>query len=268
MQIVEADTPFTFYYAAFSEETGLEVAALVYDVTTGSAVLLGTVAMAHQAFGVYSGNYTGEAGSTYLVICAIYTSSAYTTPTSDAAAAFEFQCAAGEVTFLAFDYTDYAQSASLHLATKVFDTSTGTPSLVGTVTMTYVALGCYLGTFTGTVGSTYLMAKAVFTDSGHTILDPLHAPAGDTFVCITLGGVESVDPGTGNVRRLVAYEINGVPKVGTLYVDDPTTRLRLGARLYGAPLGAQIKTSSDSSVRLGASLFVSQNLCGRAIVLL
>ncbi len=68
-----------FAYGAFSQANGLFLQARIYDMTTGAPVFVQTQTMAHVAFGVYFGSFTGEIGHCYQIVQAVYTDNTYET---------------------------------------------------------------------------------------------------------------------------------------------------------------------------------------------
>lgn len=215
MQIVEAGIPFSFSYAAFDQTTGLFVQASIYDITSGSAVFVTKVNMAHVSSGMYSGNYTGSSGKTYLVIAIVYTDSGYTTvDTTRAIASDCYQDSSGSCSKAFYDYAAFDQVTNLFVAGSVYNVSSGSPVFVSTTAMTHVILGVYFGSFSMSASGTYEVIEAVYTDSGFTTLDTTRAPGSDAFQAFSIGG-NSADPGIANVKLGTAYNINGTDLVGT-----------------------------------------------------
>lgn len=190
MDIVQGAIPFAINYVDAFQADDLFVAALVYDVTTGTPVFEERVDMVHTAYGSYVGTFEGVAGHTYLTIAAVYTDGTFTTAdTNYAPASNEVQCLLGSVSFFAFDYTDYDQSGSLFIRASIFDVTDGTPELIDTVVMEHVALGCYFGSFEGEVGSAYETSKMVFTDGTYTTPATDRAAGSDSFQGFATGDV-------------------------------------------------------------------------------
>lgn len=193
MQQVNSGQPFAFVYPAFDQLVDLDVAGLVYDVSSGSAVLLDTVPMVATELGVYVGVYTGTASKTYLVIAAVYTDDTYVTPDTDYAPWAEcYSVGNPGSTFLAFNYGAFDMDETLNLGGSVYDVTTGTPDFVDQVVMPHVALGVYFGSLAGELDKTYSLVTAVYTDSGLTIPDTGRAPGSDVFQCYTLGLITNV----------------------------------------------------------------------------
>ncbi len=180
-------TTFCFNYVAYDQNTGLYVAADIYDVTSGTPSFLETVPMSNVINGCYSGNYSGVAGKTYLVISTAFTDNTYTTPaTFRSVSAGCYQVAGASVTFYAFGYGAFDMNASLNIRTKIYNVTTGTPVLVSTQVLDYVALGAYFGFFTGTVGQTYEIISTVYTDNTFSIVNPNYSPSGESFTSVDL----------------------------------------------------------------------------------
>lgn len=76
--IAFADQEFGFDYTEATGETGLDVAAKIYDVS-GAPVLLSTVAMTDNGDGSYYAKFTGDAGKTYKIFKAVYIDGTFTT---------------------------------------------------------------------------------------------------------------------------------------------------------------------------------------------
>lgn len=182
MELVSSGTTFSFLFLDPLQNDSLEfVAGKVFDVSTGSAVLLDTVPMVLTEFGVYTGVYDGELGKTYLVVAASFIDGAYLVADDRAACTSEFQIIENSVVTCAFDYTDFGQSPSLFVQASVYEVILGSPVFVTNVEMAYVTLGAYLGLFTGETGKLYSISKMVFTDGTFTVPDPDRAPGADTF---------------------------------------------------------------------------------------
>lgn len=82
-----------FAYSAFDQQSGLPVQAMVYNMTSGSPVSVGTAAMTYVAFGTYFGSYVGTSGNSYDVLGVVYTDGTFTVPdTSRAPSSDEFDC--------------------------------------------------------------------------------------------------------------------------------------------------------------------------------
>jgi hypothetical protein len=126
--------------------------------------------------GAYQNTFTGSPSKTYLGISAVYTDGTFVTvDTAYAPVAFEAQMMAGDIAFVAFDYTDYDHSAALYLKAKVYNTTTGAAVYSSSVTMSHVLHGCYFGSFVPTTGQSYVVVKTIYTDSGFTTVDTQRA---------------------------------------------------------------------------------------------
>lgn len=72
-----------FNYGSFDYDTSLNVAANVYDCTSGTVAFLAQVVMNHVTEGVYFGSYTGVLGKTYDAVKLVYTDNTYTVVDAD-----------------------------------------------------------------------------------------------------------------------------------------------------------------------------------------
>lgn len=182
MQIVKSGIPFTFSYPTYDENAGLFVQAGIYDVTTGTPVLVTLVRMTNFTFGVYSGNYTGVLGKTYLVIALVYTDGTYAVVDTTRAPASEcYQTVSASSTFFAFNYATYDQDVSTFIQAKIYDTTTGTAVFSSNFNMVHVSNGVYFGYFNGTLDHSYAVAKVPYTDGTYTTPDSNRAPGADDF---------------------------------------------------------------------------------------
>lgn len=90
-----ASNPVTFLpfnYATYDQNTSLYIQGSVYDMSSGTPVLVDQVVMDHVFCGVYFGSFVGVSAKTYAIASAVYDSS-YTTPDPYRAAACEnFDC--------------------------------------------------------------------------------------------------------------------------------------------------------------------------------
>lgn len=186
MDLVEASVPFCFNYVDYAQSTNLFVRAAVYDVTSGSAVFVENVVMPTVAIGMYSGNFTGTPGKTYLIISVIYTDDTYATPDPNRAPAARcFQVVGNEVLYLAFAWAAFNQLSSLDVAANIYDMSSGSPVFVLQSAMAHVANGVYFGSYTGSLNHTYQALSVVYTDDTFVTPDTFYAPGGDAFQCIS-----------------------------------------------------------------------------------
>lgn len=190
MNVVQNSVRFSFNYVDAFQSASLDVAAQIYDVSTGTPVFVDTVVMEHTEYGVYVGAFVGEPFTTYLVISAVYTDNTYLIPdTTYAPSSDEFQCLNTTITFFAFDYTDYGQANDLLVRATVNDLTTGSPVMVDQIEMVYVTLGCYFASFTGILGHTYEVSKMVFTDGTYTTPDPERSAGADSLQAQIAGGL-------------------------------------------------------------------------------
>lgn len=192
MQIVESGIPFAFNYTTFDQAIGLFVAAAVYDVS-GSPFLNSVVPMGEVANGMYSGNFTGARGHSYLVISVVFTDGTYTTPASDRAPSSEcYQCEGVASPTLLFTYASFNQDPTLHVAATSFDVTTGTPVFDAQIPMNPIAYGVYFGKTDAVLLHTYEVIMLIYTDSGYEIVDSGYAPATAPFQGINLSPSQSI----------------------------------------------------------------------------
>lgn len=74
-------------------------------------------------------------------------------------------------------YIAYDQASSLFIAAKIYDVTTGTPSLVQTMPMPYVSGGLYAASFTPLAGHNYLVISLAFTSGAYVTPDGTRAPS-------------------------------------------------------------------------------------------
>lgn len=88
---------------------------------------------------------------------------------------------------LSFEVT--FDSDTLHVGMSVYDTTTSSPNLVqGPTAMVNVLAGTYVGKFIPTTGRSYVIVKAVYTDSGLTILSPDYSQGSESIIAQDIGG--------------------------------------------------------------------------------
>ena len=240
--IVKGGQPCNFNYAAFDRTANLFVAALIYDVTTGSPVLVGSIIpMPSEGNGAYVGSFTPTGGHFYLVIKAVYTDGTYSTPSPDwPPSAEQYDSPTSDTTLLNFNYGAYDENTHLTINATIYDL---TDSTQASIVMAHVALGVYFGQYHGALNKSYSVLKVP--------TDFTRAPGLDSFQTFTIsGGGTSTDPGIQNVVQGVEYEINGVPLVGTLVIDNPRIRLRLAARVTNS----ETIGSTRNNVRLAGAV--------------
>ncbi len=208
MKFVNDGFPFSFDYTNPLQNAGLKVAAKIYDVSSGSAVFVTTVAMTVNEFGSYSGNYTGQKDKTYLVACLVFTALDYATPdTQYAPLTYFYHIIGSSFTWIYWDYTAFDQADSLDIRSKIFNCSTGSPVLETQIVPTYVDYGVYFGRFAGALGGTYQVLSPVYQDGTYTDVDLTRAPVGESFQCVQFLSVNNtmgvaVLRGTGNSGKL------------------------------------------------------------------
>jgi len=192
MQIIDGAHAFSLSYPTWDQNTGLYVLATIYDVTTGSASLLGTVNLANDAFGVYSGIYTGASNKVYLAVILVYTDNTYSTVDTTRGPVGQCYNSQSSVTTLAFNYGAYDLASNLYIAGSVYDVSSGSPSLVTQVDMIHVLGGVYYGSYSGTLDKQYVVAIASYTSNTYMTLDTTRAPAGEVFQAFQTGTGTSI----------------------------------------------------------------------------
>lgn len=70
-------TSLSFAYGAYDENNSLFLRANIYDVTTGTPVLVGTTDLENVSIGVYFGSFVGTVGYNYQIAVAVYTDGNY-----------------------------------------------------------------------------------------------------------------------------------------------------------------------------------------------
>jgi hypothetical protein len=184
VQFVTPAQPFSFRYIAFDQASNLFVLGRIYDVTSGVPVLITTTPLSFDADGVYSGNFSGDEGKSYLIVAGVYTDANFTVVDPDRAPASDsFFCGSPGSVQLSFDYAAFDQDPNLLIAAKLYDVTGGSAVFIRTIAMTHVALGVYFGCTTGVLGKSYVLTKLVYTDSNFTSPDFSLAPGGDSFQC-------------------------------------------------------------------------------------
>ena len=168
-----------FNYGAYDGVTGLDIGALIYDVTSGSpSFLSGPTPMTDAGAGVYVGSFTPLSGSSYLIIMAAYTDNTFlTVDQSRSPAAINYDAFITDTATLNFNYGAYDQNASLTLVATVFNL---TDSSQSSFNMTHVALGVYFGQYTGAITKSYLVVKIP--------TDPTRPPGVESFQSFAING--------------------------------------------------------------------------------
>lgn len=81
MQVVTPDVALPFEITAYDQVSSLTPALKVYEVTSGSPVLVSTLPMTHVINGTYWANFTPGEGKSYVANTAFYTDpGTYATP--------------------------------------------------------------------------------------------------------------------------------------------------------------------------------------------
>lgn len=188
MQIVQANQNFGFNYTAYDQSPSLNVAFNVYDVTTGTAVFLQKIIATYAGFGSYTGVFAADPAKTYVVIGVVYTDNTYVTvDTTRSPSADVYQSFGSAVLNLGFVYAAYDFANTLNIKGKVYNTTSGSPVLVGNVTMAYIAFGVYFANFNGSVLNNYQIIGVVYTDGTFTTPNFNYAPSSDSFDCVQSG---------------------------------------------------------------------------------
>lgn len=180
MQTVQPGIRFGFNYPTYDQNNSLFVKANIYDVTTGTPVLLRTVNMLNISNGCYSGTTIALSGKTVLIIALVYTDGTYTTiDTTRSPWADVFKSSDALDTFLGFNYGVFDQS-SQDIAGNIYNVTSGTPVFVVQIPMILVLGGVYFGSFTGVEVNNYEVIKLIYTDITYTVPDEDYAPGVDS----------------------------------------------------------------------------------------
>lgn len=200
-------------YTAFDFSNALSVAAKIYDMSSGSPVLVQTSGLANLANGSYWFSFTPNSAKNYLANIAVYTDGTFTSLDSGYSPSdLPFGTGASVLS-----YTSYIAQSGLFIRAAIYDTTTGSAVFVQNLVLSLMVNGTYYGLFTVTAAHQYIASVAVYTDGTYTSINPLYTPTDLEFPLATGGsGGTSIDPGIQNVLAGVAYEINNVPLVGTL----------------------------------------------------
>jgi hypothetical protein len=195
VQIVQGSQLFSFSYGAIDQSNDLAVGFLVYKITGDVPVLQGTIEGQPTANGVYVGGWIGDSGETYLVIGAVYEDGPpYEVPDLNYAPTAEtFQCTTDAVLTLGFNYAAFDQNAGLFVGATVYDFTTGAPVELDFIQLEYLTLGVYWAKFTGTLGHTYLISSAVYTDGSYSSVNTYRATGTENFDCIEIGNITIIN---------------------------------------------------------------------------
>lgn len=79
MSFALAGSKYAFNYGTYDMASGLNVAASIFDISSGSPSLVSKVAMSEVLEGNYAGSFTPEDGKIYAVIVLVYTDPGFTT---------------------------------------------------------------------------------------------------------------------------------------------------------------------------------------------
>lgn len=235
--IVNGGQPVNFNYATFDYATGLNVAGLIFDVTLGTPILVsGPTAMTEKTTGIYEGIFTPVASKSYLIVAVVYTTSGLTIvdvsrgPSTDIFDAFTSDTTKMNIAYAAFD-----QLSSLTVNYTCYNLTDSTST---TGTLTYLAFGVYFTQLTGVIGKNYLIVLKP--------TDATRAPSTSSKQCFSLSSLAptSTDPGQGNVKAGVIYNINGTELEGTLFSIDPgaaNVKTGISYTINNLPITGQLK---------------------------
>lgn len=78
MSLGLSGAPYGFNYVAADKQSGLNVAASIYDITSGTPVFVVKVPMVEVLAGSYAGVFTPQNGKVYDIISLVYTDPGFT----------------------------------------------------------------------------------------------------------------------------------------------------------------------------------------------
>lgn len=195
MKFIEPGQPFSFCYQAFDQVTDLFVQARVYDVSTGTPVLLDTVIMQSAGIGLYTGSYPAQSLTSYLVIALVYTSDLYTVIDTNRAPWAEcYKSTDAPTSFMLFNYGAFDQYTGMDVAANIFDITTGDPVFVTQTPMSEVYAGVYFGSSNGNVPHCYAVNTSVYTDGTYTVVDTDRPSGSDVFELLEPGVIFNFTP--------------------------------------------------------------------------
>ena len=190
MLLIHPLQSFSLNYPTADQTSSLFVRANIYDISSGSAILLGFVNMTERIAGVYSALYTGASTKTYLAIATVYTDGTYATVDTNFAPGAEiYKSLDAPSGFMAFNYGAYDQDPTLFIAGSIYD---NTLSFVAKVSMAHVFAGVYVGVYTGMPLQTYEVVKLSYSDGTYTVIDLNRGPGTDTIQIFTILSGNSV----------------------------------------------------------------------------
>jgi hypothetical protein len=105
-----------------------------------------------------------------------------------------------------------------YVAMTVYNTTTGSPVLVGTYPMTETLYGTYLAFFTPTVNNSYLLHTQVYTSNTYTTPDGVHSSGSETFI-----GVNSINGAPGGSNGAVQAAIQQFTIVAQVVTSQTIT---------------------------------------------
>ena len=162
---------FSFDYPTYDQDQNLIVAARVYEVTTGTPVLVATVPMPYLYGGTYVGQFTAQSAKSYLVIAAVFLDMAFTTPDPMRGPNVNcYECDMPTTQQVNLNYGSFDLDPTLNLAVNVF--SLNSPlTFITQVPMVYVELGAYFAQYNASIGEYYEFITLAYTDDTYTIPD-------------------------------------------------------------------------------------------------
>lgn len=175
MNLFNAGQRFSLSYAAYDLAEDLDIRFKVYDISSGTAILLETLNADFIALGTYETSYVPVAGKIYLFIGLAYTGAS---PTPYRAPVVYTYREVGSL-MLATAYATYDQNDALFIQTSIYDASASTPTFIQNTAMVLVAFGVYLAMYIGADGKSYGLISAVYTDNTYTTVDTNRAPLSD-----------------------------------------------------------------------------------------
>ncbi len=175
MNLYNADQRFSLSYAAYDLADDLDIKFKVYDISSGTAVLLETVDAAFVALGTYEASYIPVSGKIYLFVGIAYTG---LSPTPYRAPVVYTYREVGSL-ILATAYATYDQNNALFIQTSIYDASASTPTFIQNTPMVLVDFGVYLAMYIGTDRKSYALISAVYTDDTYDTVDTNRAPLSD-----------------------------------------------------------------------------------------
>lgn len=198
--LINPNQSFPLTFSTIDATSSWDVAAKVYDVTTGTPVLVSTVTLSPTIVsGVYVGAFTPAADKAYFVITGVFTDGTFATPDTDYSPdSANFETYTTDTSILNFNYSAYDQNATLTISATVFN---ATDNIHSSVSLSHVAMGAYYGRFVGAVGKSYYIAKLA--------TDLSYSPGSDEFQGYDLAGGSGSGAGTITLPGIVTGDLTG-----------------------------------------------------------